>query len=134
VRALGVMNTQIETPPSSVKVFAVSIDETKYYTLAKDDAALIKAIHNVYVYNADEHTYCCEFTPSFYLDPLYTYIEFVDGVSENDRERCEENYCYENSEGMYLHCRLLDTMTVKDCGEFETFEDAREHLQGNWPI
>ena len=121
------------SPP--IHVSAVALDETRYYNLAEADKRLIKAIKSVYIYDRDERTFCCEITPSYWLEYLYTFVECTDDADDDTRDRLDETYCHEPTDGCYMHCSAVERMTeAKDCGEFESFEDAREHLQGNCPI
>ena len=118
-----------------VKVNAISVDYTAFYNLAVDDASHIKAIKTVYIYEPDSHTHLCELTPSYFLSNLYTYIEFADNVSDDKREYLDQRYCYEDSEDTYMHCSRVGRMPErKECGNFDSFEDAREYLQGNCPF
>jgi hypothetical protein len=120
----------------NVNVTAIALDETRHYTIAEADKPLIKAIKSVYIYNRDERVHCCELTPSYWLEYLYTFIEWTDYPDDDyKREEIQSRYCDEPTDGCYMHCSAVKRMTeTKDCGEYETFEEAREHLQGNCPI
>lgn len=117
-----------------MKVNAVSMNETSYYSIREEDKPFIKEIHSVYIYNPESATYLCELTPSFELLYLYTYIVGTDKMIDDMRDLLTERYCYEPTDDTYMHCSSIRAMKPKECGEFETMEEAREHLQGNWPI
>ncbi len=127
-----------------MKVSAIALDFTRYFTIDEEDKPFIKAIKAVFFYEPDVATYCCELTPSYFLEYLYTYVEYKDAddrpestdkESEAIRARCDERYCYEQTDDFYMHCSAVKALTPqRECGEFENADEAREHLQGNWPI
>lgn len=118
-----------------MKVNAVSIDETKYYTINNGDRRFIKEIRTVYIYDVEARVAVCEATLSYYLENLYTYIIYDNDPSEAIRDELHEKYCLEEGQDFYMHCyRVLKLPQRKECGEFETMEEAREHLQGNCPF
>ena len=51
----------------------VAIEETRNWR--EDIAAACGRIFGVYLYNKNEHTYCCELAPSYTIIPLYSYAE-----------------------------------------------------------
>lgn len=115
----------------------VALDETRHYNLG-DDAKHIKQILNTYVYDQHEYTYCCEITPSHYLEPVYTAIVFADDISDDLRDELQDRYGYEqSSEGFYMHVRSVRSYVAKHTdrhhvyGEAESLDDAREFYQGN---
>lgn len=121
--------------PAPIHVSAVALDETRYYSIAEADKPLIKAIKSVYIYNRDERTFCCEITPSHYLEYLYTYVEYADEPSDEVQDHITTTYCYEPTDDFYMHCHVVKRLAEsKDCGSFESMQEAREYLQGNWPI
>ncbi len=126
-------------------------DVTRYYTLPAEDAADIEKILHVYIYDSGQQTNCCEITPSYYCEYLYTSIHFRDGVSDERRNDLQERYAHEhdgNDECVYIHCRDLDanTRTVplpaweyrEDAADNEddsyaaVWEEVTEHAQCNW--
>lgn len=123
-----------------MKVNAISRNETGYYNIRDRDKPYIKEIRGVYAYNPESSTHLCELTPSYDLRYLHTYIVFTDDVPDERRERLTERYCYESSEDIYMHVSAVRQFVKdnpshhKECGEFETIEDACEHLNGNHPF
>ena len=117
-----------------MKTRAVSLDETSYYNLPPEDAAYIQEIRSSYVYNPDSCTHLCELTPSYELSYLHTYIVWKGEPSEDKREELMERYCDGDREDTYMHCSTVEKLTTKDCGEYDSMDDAREYLLGNWPF
>ncbi len=60
----------------------VSIEETRNWR--EDIAEACGKIFGVYMYNANEQTFCCELAPSYTLIPLYSYAEkeITDEIAE----------------------------------------------------
>lgn len=118
-----------------IKVNAVSLDETKYFTISKEDQQCIKEIHSVYCFDPETRTHLCEATPSYYLLYLYSYIVLQDESYSDKLEELENKYCHEVGEDIYVRCSdVRNYPFIKECGEFESLEDGREHLQGNCPF
>jgi hypothetical protein len=129
-----------------MKINAVSLNETRCYTIREEDKKYIKEIRGVYAYNPESCTHLCELTPSYDLRFLYTYIvlntlavvttcEDEDDSIEEFAEELEQRYCFESNEDIYMHCAdVRACKEVKECGEFETFEEGYEYLQGNCPF
>lgn len=141
----------IKPPPVVPHDFrAIAIDETRYYAIAPEDAPSIKRILQVYVYDASQHTYCCEITPSYYLDPLYTIVEVGADVSDAERDALQEKYGYEPADACYFHCHVIEAMEkahpdlcarwgVSDADDWarvdgDPMEHVREYWQANCPL
>ncbi len=120
--------------------WAVPIDVTQYYNIADSDRPHIKKIVDVFIYDRNERTYCCEITPSYYLIYLYTTIEFADpDISEDVRDSIQQAYCcYESTDDCYMHCsnveRIKGQVQYDSSGKYEQDEETvREYWQGNCP-
>jgi hypothetical protein len=115
------------------------MDETKWYNLG-DDAVWIKQIVNTYVYNQNEYTYCCEMTPSHWLEPVYTSIVVNDDTPDDIREDLYDKYGNTSYEGCYMHVSAVKAHVEKNpkmhdvYGEAESIDDAREYYQGNYVL
>lgn len=125
-----------------IKVNAISLNETHYYTISDADKPYIREIRSVYCYNPESCTHLCELTPSYDLRYLHTYIVWEQDPSEEVQERLEMKYTLgPGNEDTYMHCSDVRQF-AKDHpayhkehgGEYETIEDACEYLQGNWPF
>jgi hypothetical protein len=128
-------------------IYAITFNETQYYNFKPGDKELIKSVNQVYVLNRSEYTYLCEITPSYFLEPVYTWVEVVDGLSDEERERLQEAYEHETSEPTYVHVRVVEAI-IKDHPErvrhygnsddeddfMTALDDAREYFQGNCPF
>lgn len=133
---------------TKVKINVIAMDETQYYNIAEEDRPHIKQILGVYLYQPDVRTFCCELTPSYWLEPLYTTIIFADhvygegpdDVADNDlMDELDNKYAHEPMEGCYVHCRVIKARPFAplehiEGGEFESEEEAREYYQGNCPV
>lgn len=97
-------------------------DDTEYYNFA-DDANWIKRIENVYLYDESQITHCCELAGSHWCEPLYTCIEFADGIDDDLRDELEQKYAYENHDGCYVHAGRVDRHGKVVILEDEAFED-----------
>ena len=140
----------------------IALNRTHNYVIAEKHQAHIASIEEVYFYDKNQRTHCCEFTPSYYLIHLYTKVIFTSAGNElNDHEQDEIFQAYEHEEmdNCYVHCHEIDVLeaTVFDRptyyiygdpefgnveGEFESqeayhdsvMEALREHFQANCPI
>ena len=54
-----------------IKPRIVLLDETEYW--AKHITEEAGKIHGAYIYDENMRVHCCEFTPSYFLEPLYAY-------------------------------------------------------------
>jgi len=132
-----------------MKVNAVSFNHTRHYNIQEADKPYIKEIRTVYAYNPESATHLCELTPSYDLRYLHTYIVFNNENIEKDMwesqadrltDQLEERYCHEDSEDTYMHVSDVrqfakdNPLHHKECGEYDSIEDACEHLNGNWPF
>lgn len=115
--------------------YAVAIDETRYYQIEATDATHIECILGVYVYDASERTYCCELTPSHWLEPVYVAVHCKLDTPDDVRERIQEKYEFAGTlEGFYMHASKVAGLPLrKHYGEGESIDEVREHYQGNCP-
>jgi len=103
----------------------VKIEETDF--LSDSAKAECGRYWTVYLYDADEGTYCCEITPSYWLEAVFFETE---NMIDDDLHGDLQQGLYDSSH--YRHCRdakRLPTQTVTT--EFESFEEASEHFQSN---
>lgn len=138
----------------------VAIDVTHNYIIDDADAADIVKIEDVFLYDANRATHCCEWTPSFYLEYLYTNIEFSPRFYEDveteeigrRRDELYQKYAYEPTDNCYVHCHKINNAVdfgdypywPDDAGDelnsqrLENYEDTwdaiRESAAGNPPI
>ncbi len=141
----------------------IALNRTHNYLIDQTHLPSIARIEEVYLYDKNQHTHCCEFTPSYYLIHLYTRVIFTpEGDKLNDHEQDDifQAYEHEATENCYVHCHQIDALEAKaqpkdftyhvhgdpEFGdaedEFESkeaFHDAvmealREHFQANCPI
>lgn len=140
------METLEKQKVKTVKLRLIVLDESKHW---KDD--IQKAcgkIKTVYMYDANQHTYCCEIFPSYSLIPLYSFAE--NEISDEMEEQLMQGDT-ENSEPRYFHVRFIDTLETKKAvfshhldgglryyaSEGKKYNDiiesAREYFSGNRP-
>lgn len=117
---------------------AVALDVTADYNIDPNDRPYITKILDVFVFDSGEHTYCCEGTPSYWLEPLYTTIHFAENTPDDIRDRLDDKYCHEATDGCYVHvsqvAAMSDQVNLPARVLAETLEDAREYWQGNCPF
>ena len=117
-----------------MKPTLVKIDETQYWT--PDIIEKAGKIWAVYLYDADEGTFCCELTPSYFLEPLYYSPEkFIEGIDEREQVEDAFDEVLRDDRGRYFHCKDIDRIPEKDkyvsANEFDDLEEAREYFLGN---
>jgi hypothetical protein len=118
-----------------MRVNAVSVNDTQYLNLRPEDRILVQEYHTVYAYDPESRTYLCEMTPSYELRYLHSYLILRGEVDDDKRAELDEHYCSDGGEDTYMHCSSVKRLsTQKECGEFDSMEDACEHLNGNWPF
>ena len=100
------------TQPIDARVIA--INETEWYG---ELPRSIKTIRGVYLYDHNQHTFCCELTPSYHLIHLYNSVNLTEeGLELPDDERGELYDEYEYNcpgDDIYVHCRTLDRLAEK---------------------
>lgn len=118
---------------------AVAVNETPYYEFGKEDASLIERVYTVYVFNRSEHTYCCQLTPSYFLEPAYTELILTDyDVSEEKKEELDEKYCMVSWEDAHyanvysIERYIKDNPSLVDVyGYAEDIESVLDYYSGN---
>ena len=103
-----------------MKLKTIAIDETTF--LREDLIPICGRYFSLYLFDADEHTYCCELTPSHWL-------ECIGFVTENqiDDDLWGDLNIDIHDISHYRHARGSWLYAAKDLdGDFETFDDAVE--------
>ena len=121
------------------KFIAVCLDETSSYNFDPEDVPFIDKMLGAYVYDPEERTHLCEFTPSYWLERLYCTALLKADVSDEVKGRIYDRYeLNSNSEaGIYMHCSDIERLSAEDkhdAGEFEDLEEARDYLSSNCPF
>lgn len=115
-----------------VKVKAAQFDITSHCSFGNKQK-YIKHVFEVMAFDPEVRTFCCELTPSFEMHHVYYDIEFAADVPEDVIDSCYEDLFSSETEAVsYYHCRVIDQKDTKQVGEFESLEDGREYLQGNY--
>ena len=116
--------TQEEQKESRIQrdYYAVRLNKTGNFCIEPKYAKYIEAIFSTYFYDKSVNTYCCELTPSYYLQFLYDDIVFK-GLDEDTKENYEirdeitEYYSPRDSsedwDGYYL-CHFIDSVPDSD--------------------
>ena len=139
----------------------IALNRTHHYLIDAKHQPSIARIEEVYLYDKNQHTHCCELTPSYYLIHLYTRVIFSpkgDKLNEHEQDEIFQAYEHEVTEECYVHCHEIDALETQAkpftyhihgdpefgdaADEFENEEDfhdsvmdaLREHFQGNYPI
>jgi hypothetical protein len=134
----------------------VTLDETRHWNLEPQNMVYVERIETMYVYDANEVTYCCETTPSYCLYPIDTRVLFRDGilVPAHVQNKLDEqiDYWKELDKVEYVHCHTIDAMAARPEEEFryrkmgpvcvdfnempyqDQIEALIEHYQCNHPL
>lgn len=104
----------------------VNIDETRFYK----KAFLVRIgegakIYGSYIFDLNERTFCCEITPSYYLEYAGSFIVGGEYSEAIDEEVMQANV---HSEGHYRHCRSV-TNYKPIAGE--TLDEALDQYHSN---
>lgn len=112
---------------------------------------VIDGYFTVYVIDTWIVTYCCEITPSYWLEEVHNVMWFKDGVPDSEIDRIESEWCYgQDDNSCYVHCSVIERtngawaiiktydldseVPIKEATEEdlrEAMEEAREAYQGN---
>jgi hypothetical protein len=143
-------DTSARTLPIDARVIAR--DETDNYHILDGHRKYIKAILGVYLYDKNEITHCCEFTPSYYLRHVYDTVVLTDAgaeLSEAGKDEIFERYENCGGEDIYVHCSGIDAMeknkaryhvhgetgvSFEDTSYDEQMESLLDHFRGNCPF
>jgi hypothetical protein len=103
------------------KFCSVRINETEHFKDWSEKYTFGGKIYGVYIYDANEQTYCCEMTPSYCLYPIGYTLEWDvmdleemaanSGISTDDLEDVE-NMADKNV--TYIHCGSIDRLPDTD--------------------
>ena len=106
---------------SPIDARVIAINETEYYEFPAEHAPYIQAIRGIYLYDANQHTHCCELTPSYYLIFLYHSVLLTEaGKALDDEARrvlLEEYEVCNNGEDRYVHCSTVERL-AKATGDY----------------
>ena len=117
-----------------MKFNIVAIDETCF--LSDDAKKECGKYYGIYLYNPEEHVYCCEITPSYHM--VSVGFETEKSLLLDDGETLSPlwdnlNDClYDASH--YRHCGNIDSIPEKFnkfFGEYDTVDDATEDYHAN---
>lgn len=118
--------------------YCVAIDETKFWNLDPEDVPFIKQIYGVYTYDASTYTYCCELTPSYWLNFIENSFVFNPDTPEEIRDCILEKYACAGGEGFYQHVSDVKAISLRhhygeseDEGEDRGEAEVREYYQSN---
>jgi len=112
-------------------------DVTKHCVIPDALKSVIANVFEVYVYDQDEATHCCELTAS--RDMIFCYCSFTP-TAEYDHEKHGEACCEFMDEcnsctepGCYIHCRSADAHSEPLTGfpADATIDDVQEYERCN---
>lgn len=134
----------------------VALDETANYDIGKKYRRYIKAIRGVYLYDKNEVTHCCEFTPSYWLIHLYDQVVLTkagEKLGDCAKDEIYQEYEHCGGENIYIHCSHIDAVEsgakpldyryhvygatgvgYKDSSHDDQMEGLREHFCANCPL
>jgi len=97
-------------------IVAIDIDPA-FVTIDPEDAAVVKGIRQVFVFDRNRHIHCAELTASYELHPLYDTMVFHDGVTVDDDDHLyelAEKYERNDSETEYHHVSPFDRYIMRN--------------------
>lgn len=143
-----------ETVPIDARV--IKLNSTPDYCLKHGDKQFIKRIWDVWVYDKNQHTHCCELTPSYSLIHLYTEVELSDkgsALPDAKKDEIYERYEHEPTDDKYVHVSDIDRLeeillkkpfryyvygnpgvSFDDVDRDQQMESLREHFNANHPL
>ena len=104
---------------------SVRLNETKF--LSEEAAKNCGTYWGLYIFNPAEVTFCCEITPSHWLEcvgfdtELKVYAQLYEELGAGLHDSSH-----------YRHARAIESLNCKDLGEFETFEEGVESARCNY--
>lgn len=118
------------------KFYSIRIDETEYFKDWLKKYSFNGKIYGIYIYDANEQTYCCEMTPSYCLYPVGYHLEWDEmtieemaaksGIPEDEIDDLENSI---DGDVTYIHCgsidRLPETEKVLKC-DYNLYPDEWE--------
>ena len=128
----------------TIDACVIALNRTQNYFIEEKHQPFIARIEEVYLYDKNQHTHCCEFTPSYFLIHLYTRVIFTpvgDQLNDHEQDEIFQAYEHEDTENCYVHCHEIDTLegkaqpkdfTYHTHGDPE-FRDAEESLKAGKP-
>jgi len=90
----------------------LAIDHTRD-CLIIEDKPYIESVEDVYLFDKNRVTHCCELTPSYYLMFLYCRINFSkkgEKLSDVEHEKLRDKYELEPGEDIYVHTHSIDQL------------------------
>lgn len=135
-----------------IDCWVIALDEPTHF-IPEEDAPFIKQVRSTYLFDRNEHTYCCEMTPSYYLYHVNDEVIFTEAgeaLPESEKEGiCEQYESYGDPDSnRYMHTYIVDQIieanepfTVHHDGETgvsyddtpydEQIDSLLEYFQGN---
>ncbi len=119
----------------------VAIDETKYWNLPEYPE--IKSIWTCYLTDFNEETFCCELTPSYWLEPVSYFLEYTEEFNEklyntpalsesieNKRDEIEDivmsNF---DMSGIYIHCHEVKNTKFMKIVDYKLPEETLQAIK-----
>jgi len=99
-----------------MKFNLVALEETQYWN--PEIIQKTGRIFTTYAYCPSQMTYCCEVTPSYYLEPVDFFFENELEIRESDPDGEFHSGIFDawsrDREGIYMHCKSVDERWLPD--------------------
>jgi len=95
--------------------YVIARDTTEYWNLTQDDPDhVVTKVESVYLFDKNQVTRLCEFTPSYCLYHVEDRVTYADGTPDETINRIDSVVMGESgSEVEYFHCQDVDRLLGK---------------------
>jgi len=136
-----------------IDAYLVALNLTEPGMIDDADESFIEEVRDVFLFDKNQVTYCCELTPSYWL--IYCYSgailsEAGCALSGYERQRLADKYEAGPMDEVYMHCHKIDGIldgkpshvrhyptagvSYDDIPYDEQMENLREHFACNRPL
>jgi hypothetical protein len=115
------MSKNMEAKRKPIFACLVALDHTADWNIKEQHKQYIRAIKTIYLYDKNERTCLCEFTPSYYLIGQYHEVDLTDygrNLSEFEQDTLYDYYEQEPAgDPIYVHCHEIDAIEASSKGK-----------------
>ncbi len=125
----------------------IGIDETSHWHLPAHLSSRVHRILTVFAFNRAEHTYCCEFTPSYWMHCVDYSVQYTREATEEEIAEIEDavQQVSLSDSDRYYHVQDLDRRIEEqpewvaklehfDPCEFNTEQEVVDYIHDSWNL